>query len=151
MCIRDRVISNAGFLTGTWTEFLRASGATERVMELLEEEPLIVAPETPDTLTNSTGSMFFDKVVFTYPSRPDEQALNDVSFTVSPGETVALVGPSGAGKSTIFQLLLRFYDIKSGTISIDGVDIDKLTLQDLRRQFATVSYTHLTLPTILLV
>ena len=132
------VISNAGFLTGTWTEFLRASGATERVMELLEEEPLIFAPETPDTLTNSTGSMFFDKVVFTYPSRPDEQALNDVSFTVSPGETVALVGPSGAGKSTIFQLLLRFYDIKSGTISIDGVDIDKLTPQDLRRQFAIV-------------
>ena len=132
------VISNAGFLTGTWTEFLRASGATERVMELLEEDPLIFAPQNPTKLTNAQGSIEFRDVKFIYPSRPEEQALKNVSFRVKPGETVALVGPSGAGKSTIFQLLLRFYDLKSGSILVDDVSLVALTPQNLRQQFAIV-------------
>ena len=132
------VISNAGFLTGTWTEFLRASGATERVMELLEENPTIIGPNTPVKLVDSNGALAFNGVTFTYPTRPTEQAIQNVSFTIQPGETVALVGPSGAGKSTIFQLLLRFYDVKGGSISIDGVDIDRLSPQNLRQQFAIV-------------
>jgi ATP-binding cassette subfamily B protein len=65
-------------------------------------------------------------------------ALSDVSFTVKPGETVALVGPSGAGKSTVFQLLLRFYDIQSGTISVDTTDITQVDPEDLRREIAVV-------------
>jgi len=133
-----QVVSSIGFLIGTWTEFLRASGATERVMELLEEEPAIFAPENPVSLTLPQGAISFENVTFTYPSRPSEQALQRVSFTVSPGETVALVGPSGAGKSTIFQLLLRFYDAQSGHITVDDVNVEKLAPQNLRQLFAIV-------------
>ncbi len=132
------VVSGVGFLTGTWTELLRASGATERVMELLEEEPIIKAPENPVTLLPISGELSFNDVTFIYPSRPTQQALKDVSFDIKAGETVALVGPSGAGKSTIFQLLLRFYDVQFGQIRLDSTDITQLTPQDLRRQFAIV-------------
>jgi len=132
------VVSSVGFLTGTWTELLRASGATERIMELLSEEPLIKSPENPATLSDATGTISFENVNFIYPSRPTEQTLNDVSFDIKAGETVALVGPSGAGKSTIFQVLLRFYDIQSGHVTIDNTSISALSPQDLRRQFAIV-------------
>jgi len=114
-----QVVSSIGFLIGTWTDFLRASGATERVMELLEEDPTITAPENPAALTHTKGRVTFDAVNFV-------------------GETVALVGPSGAGKSTIFQVLLRFYDIQSGLVTIDDMPITKLSPQELRRQFAIV-------------
>ncbi len=132
------VVSGVGFLTGTWTELLRASGATERVMELLAEEPIIKAPENPAKLPPISGELRFNDVTFVYPSRPTQQALKNVSFDIRAGETVALVGPSGAGKSTIFQLLLRFYDVQSGQIRLDSTDITQLTPQDLRRQFAIV-------------
>jgi len=132
------VVSSTGFLTGTWTEFLRASGATERVMELLDEVPIILSPKNPIPLSNITGTLSFDSVNFTYPSRPTEQALRDISFEVKPGETVALVGPSGAGKTTIFQILLRFYDIASGSVHIDRTSIADVSPQNLREQFAIV-------------
>ncbi len=132
------VVSSTGFLTSTWTELLRASGATERIMELLAEQPLIDAPANPDSLAETEGAITFENVGFIYPSRPTEQTLDDVSFEIKPGETVALVGPSGAGKSTIFQVLLRFYDIQSGRVTIDGVAIDRLSPQELRQQFAIV-------------
>lgn len=132
------VVSGVGFLTGTWTELLRASGATERVMELLAEEPIITAPANPATLVDTQGAISFENVNFIYPSRPSEQTLDNVSFDIKAGETVALVGPSGAGKSTIFQVLLRFYDTQSGLVSIDGMPITSLSPQDLRRQFAIV-------------
>jgi ATP-binding cassette subfamily B protein len=77
-------------------------------------------------------------VVFHYPSRPDAPALDGLSFAVAPGETVALVGPSGAGKSTIFQLLLRFYDVQAGRICIDGVDVRDADPVALRRRIAVV-------------
>jgi ATP-binding cassette subfamily B protein len=131
-------VSNIGFLTGTWTELLRASGATERVMALLSEKSEITTPETPKDLPLASGAMAFEDVTFTYPSRPTEQALKDVSFDIKAGETVALVGPSGAGKSTIFQLLLRFYDVQSGRISLDGLSVTDLDPQTLRQQFAIV-------------
>lgn len=131
-------VSNVGFLTGTWTELLRASGATERVMALLTEEAEIIAPINPKDLPLASGNLAFENVSFNYPSRPTEQALQDVSFEVKSGETIALVGPSGAGKSTIFQLLLRFYDVQSGDISLDGVSIRELTPQVLRQHFAIV-------------
>ncbi len=133
-----QVVSSVGFLIGTWTDFLRASGATERVMELLEEEPVITAPDTPSILENTQGAVAFKNVSFAYPTRPTEQAIRDVSFSVKAGETVALVGPSGAGKSTLFQLLLRFYDVDAGQITIDGIPTHKLTPQNLRQQLAIV-------------
>lgn len=131
-------VSNVGFLTGTWTELLRASGATERVMALLSEEAEIIAPTHPQNLSRATGAMTFSNVTFAYPSRPTEQAIQYISFDIKAGETVALVGPSGAGKSTIFQLLLRFYDTQTGTINLDGVSIKDMSPQNLRQQFAIV-------------
>ena len=92
-------------------------------MELLAEEPNITAPQNPASLNNTQGAIKFENVNFIYPSRPTEQTLQDISFEIKPGETVALVGPSGAGKSTIFQVLLRFYDTQSGLVTIDGFPI----------------------------
>jgi len=126
-------------LSEVWGDVLRAAGAMERLGELLAERPEIVAPAQPLALPRSiSGALRFDGVSFHYPSRPDAPALHDFTLDVRPGETVALVGPSGAGKSTVFSLLLRFYDPQSGRISIDGVDLRAVTLDDLRGAIALV-------------
>ena len=85
-----------------------------------------------------TGALRFEEVTFAYPTRPETVALGPVSFGVEPGERVALVGPSGAGKSTIFALILRFYDPRSGRILIDGADIRYCEPRDIRRAIALV-------------
>ena len=126
-------------LSEVWGDVLRAAGAMERLGELLDERPEIVAPAQPLALPRPvSGALRFDKVSFHYPTRPDTAALHDFTLNVRPGETVALVGPSGAGKSTVFSLLLRFYDPQGGTISIDGVDLRAVTLDDLRGAIALV-------------
>jgi ATP-binding cassette subfamily B protein len=120
-------------------ELQRAGGATERLIELRAVEAVIRAPADPEPLPRvPTGAVAFEKVVFHYPSRPDTRALDSVSFTVAPGETLALVGPSGAGKSTVFQLLLRFYDPAEGMITFDGVDIRRFDPRDLRSLIGVV-------------
>ena len=115
--------SGAG-LSELWGELQRAAGAAERIAELLAERPSIAAPANPRPLPGSrAGRVVFDQVVFRYPARPAQAALDEFSLTVEPGETVALVGPSGAGKTTVLQLLLRFYDPQAGSVSLDGVDL----------------------------
>jgi len=84
------------------------------------------------------GEIAFENVGFAYPSRPNQAALDDVTLTIAPGETVAFVGPSGAGKTTIFQLLLRFYDPLSGVIRLDGEDLQDLDRAGFRAQIALV-------------
>jgi ATP-binding cassette subfamily B protein len=84
------------------------------------------------------GALAFEAVRFTYPGRPDNIVLDDVSFSVAPGERVALVGPSGSGKSTVFHLALRFYDPLSGRVAFDGVEIKQLDPAVLRRRIAIV-------------
>ncbi len=117
----------------------RAAGATERLMELLGTEAQISAPVHPQPLPEPPrGEVRFDKVSFRYPSRPDALALADFSLEVKPGETVALVGPSGAGKSTVLQLLLRYYDVESGAISVDGVEVRCADPRALRSRLALV-------------
>jgi len=116
--------SSGAMLSEMWGEVQRAAGAMERLIELLEAEPEISAPANPIALPeHGDGRIEFEGVGFSYPSRPDDLAIDDFSLTIEPGETVAFVGPSGAGKSTTFQLLLRFYDPQTGRICIDGVDI----------------------------
>jgi ATP-binding cassette subfamily B protein len=132
------VVSSTGFLTSTWTELLRASGATQRIMELLKEEPVIKSPLNPKTITVLEGNIEFKNVSFSYPTRNDEKALDGINLSIKSGEKIAFVGPSGAGKTTIFQLLLRFYDIQTGSITIDGIPIKELTTKDLRKQFSIV-------------
>ena len=131
-------IGGASSLTETFTNLLRAAGAADRLVEILDETPQITAPENPKILTALGGEVRFDAVDFAYPTRQDRPALTNISLTISPGETVALVGPSGAGKSTVFQLLLRFYDIQDGNISIDGTDIVQLAPEELRSHISVV-------------
>lgn len=134
------VAFSVGIISEVYGELLRAAGATERLIELLEAEPEIRAPETPELLPwPALGRVDLDSVTFRYPSRPDTSALDGLTLTVAPGETVALVGPSGAGKTTVFQLLLRFYDPASGRVLVDGVDARAADPTDLRRRIALVS------------
>ncbi len=84
------------------------------------------------------GTVAFENVTFSYPTRPEDKALDGVSFHVNAGETIALVGPSGSGKSTIFNLLLRFYDPSAGIVRVDGVNVAEADLAELRRRLAVV-------------
>ena len=131
-------IGGASSLTETFTNLLRAAGASDRLIEILEENPVIIAPENPAPLTSVKGDIRFQAVHFAYPTRRNTAALTDFSLSISPGETIALVGPSGAGKSTVFQLLLRFYDIQEGVITIDGADIRNLLPENLRAHMGVV-------------
>ena len=132
------VVSSAGALTETWTNLLRAAGASERLVDILETTSEIAPPTTPQILPPIEGHITFQNVDFSYPTRPEDRAINGVSFDVRPGEKIALVGPSGAGKTTIFQLLLRFYDISAGQIQLEGININALSPDVLREQFAIV-------------
>ena len=131
--------SSAMALSSLWGEIQRAAGAMERLSELLHAEPGIQAPATPEQLPGRVdGRILFDKVCFSYPSRPDDPAMSNFDLEIEPGDTLAIVGPSGAGKSTSFQLLLRFYDVLSGAILVDGKDISSLDPRELRRQIGLV-------------
>ncbi len=130
-------LSNFSFLTETWTNLLRAAGASERLVEILQAEPEIIAPLNPKMPQADTGIAFKD-VAFRYPSRPNDVVIEDLTFEVKPGETVAIVGPSGAGKSTLFQLMLRFYDVEFGEIRLGGMNTTEMDPEILRRQFAIV-------------
>ena len=130
---------SVGALAEVWNELQRAAGGMGRINDLLQEEAGIVAPANPVALPMPLrGEIALDHVTFHYPARPDAPALEDVSLTVRPGETVALVGPSGAGKSTVLSLLLRFHDPESGRVSVDGVDVRQLDPAALREQIALV-------------
>jgi ATP-binding cassette subfamily B protein len=131
--------SALGSLSEIGGEVAQASGAAERLFEILAIKPVIVRPARPLSLpTPSRGEVAFADVGFSYPTRVNAPALNSVSFRVRQGEKVAIVGPSGAGKSTIFHLLLRFYDPSTGSITYDGVRLANLDPGELRARIALV-------------
>ena len=133
------VAGGVAALSEIWGELQRAAGATERLVELLSIEDPVQDPSAPQTLsTPVSGAITFDAVTFHYPQRPNTVALDDVTFQVVAGETVAIVGPSGAGKSTIMQMLLRFYDPEVGGITIDGVNLREMARHDFRQHIALV-------------
>jgi len=133
------VAGSVGALSEIWGELQRAAGATERLVELLNVKDTVSDSATPLPLPKVVkGEISFRDVTFHYPSRPKVSALSNISFTVSPGETVALVGPSGAGKSTIFQLLLRFFDPISGKVTLDGIDLKDMARETFRKSYAMV-------------
>ena len=126
-------------LSQVWGEIAQASGAAERLFEILDVEPQIKAPPRPLALpAPARGAVEFKDVSFEYPGRPNAPVLNHVSFHVAPGEKLALVGPSGAGKSTVFQLIQRFYDPVAGTVSFDGVSVTEVDPAALRSRIALV-------------
>ncbi|TGV12870.1 ATP-binding cassette domain-containing protein [Mesorhizobium sp. M8A.F.Ca.ET.173.01.1.1] len=128
-----------GALSEVWGELAQAAGAAERLTEILAETPAIQAPAVPKPMPAAAkGAIIFDDVSFSYPARPDRAAVHGLSFSVKPGETVAIVGPSGAGKSTVFSLILRFYDPETGKILIDGVDVREADPVSVRERIAIV-------------
>jgi len=128
-----------GGLSEVWGELAQCLGAAERLSELLEVQSEINSPRHPKPLpVPPRGEIAFRDVTFSYPLRPETNALDRVSFHAAPGERVALVGPSGAGKTTIFALLLRFYDVGRGAVEVDGVDVNDADLAELRSRFALV-------------
>jgi ATP-binding cassette subfamily B protein len=132
-----------GTLSEVIGELQRAAGAAERITELLQARSEITAPAS-DVLRlpeRISGRLSLENVSFAYPSRPERNALHELSLSIEAGETVALVGPSGAGKSTLFDLLLRFYDPQQGRVLVEGLPVAQLDPLDLRRCFAWVSQT----------
>ncbi len=126
-------------LSEIWGELQRAAGATERLVELLNAEDVIKDPVNPVAAPlRAEGRLRFEDVTFRYPARPEVAALEGLNLQIQPGETVALVGPSGAGKSTIFQLLMRFFDPDAGVISLDGIPINAMMRDEMRKSFALV-------------
>ena len=134
------LVGSVTVLSEVYGDLLRAAGATERLMELLAARSPVAEPVAPLALPAAAGgaAVRFAAVDFRYPSRPLQPALQGIDLALRPGETVALVGPSGAGKSTVLQLLLRFHDAQAGSITLDGVDITRVALAELRARIGIV-------------
>lgn len=115
----------------------RASVAAGRIDEVLQTETSVKEPEAPKHLESCQGMLRFDHVSFRYP-HAEEDALSDISFTAEPGKTTAIIGSTGCGKSTLVNLIPRLYDISDGSLTLDGIELRQLPLEDLRRQVGFV-------------
>ncbi|WP_418262980.1 ABC transporter ATP-binding protein [Flavobacterium faecale] len=128
-----------GGIAEMYAQIQKAVGATERVFELLDETPEDINTKPNHSQVHKiNGTLSFKNVAFSYPSRKEIKVLKDVNFSAGFGQKIAVVGPSGAGKSTIASLLLRFYDIESGEIIIDGKNIYDYDLEQLRGNMSIV-------------
>lgn len=131
--ILNRVI----FMANIFQTFTRASASWGRIKEVLHTQPhLTDGPSVPST--DRTGEIEFDHVCFSYPDTPDSPVLKDISFKVAQGQTLAIIGATGSGKSTLSHLIPRFYDVTSGCIRVDGLDVREYPLQQLRSKIGTV-------------
>ncbi len=133
-----------GSAVATWSEVMselqRAAGATDRLIDLMEAPSDISAPEDDVEIAATKAAVLeFNDVSFSYPSRPDQKALEHLSLVVEEGKSLALVGPSGAGKSTLFELMQRFYDPQQGDVTLGGCDIRNFSPQELRQQMSLVA------------
>jgi ABC-type multidrug transport system fused ATPase/permease subunit len=124
------------FLSSLWTQLQSALAGAERIFELLDTQPEIVDPPDAVVLPPAEGRIAFEGVHFHY--NPEEPVLKDINLVTEPGRTVALVGPTGAGKTSMISLLMRFYDVIEGGISVDGHDIREIKCSSLREQMGIV-------------
>ena len=127
-----------GGIAELYAQIQKAVGATERVFELLAEEPEKIKSQKTSVSNKIKGDVSFENVHFTYPSRKEIEVLKGINFEAKSGQKIALVGPSGAGKSTISALLLRFYDVSAGQIKIDNKPIESYDLEELRGNMSIV-------------
>lgn len=126
-----------GMMGMIWTGYQRMAAAGERVFQIIETEPEVKDKPNAIELKNIKGHIKFENVYFGY--ERDKPILKNVNLEIKPGETVALLGPTGSGKSTLIRLLMRFYDVTSGRILVDGHDIKDVKLKSLRRHIGIVS------------
>jgi ATP-binding cassette subfamily B protein len=135
------IAGSIGALSESFGDVQRAAGAMERLVELMQESPLSASETQPQrpVAFDFKDAIVLKEVTFTYPSRPDFLAMDQVSFVVPQGARYALVGTSGAGKSTLFSLLLRFYKPRSGQIEIFDRDANEWPLGELRNSIGIVS------------
>lgn len=123
-------------ISGVITEMQNALACAGRVFELIEEKPQVPDADDAVTLKNASGNVVFDNVAFSYvPERP---LIRNLNLEVKPGQRVAIVGPTGSGKTTVINLLMRFYDVDSGSIKVEGIDIRNITRQSLRENYGMV-------------
>ena len=133
------VAGSIGALSEVASDMQRAAGAADGILDLLNTKPTIHEAPSPQALPQDfKGNIHFKHISFTYPTRLEKPALQEIDLDIRAGEKIALVGASGAGKTTLFQLLLRFYDPAEGAVLLGGVDIRNLPLKLLRQQFAYV-------------
>ncbi len=123
-------------ISGVVTELQNAIACAGRVFELIEEEPQVPEPADATALTDVEGRVDLERVAFSY--RPDQKLIEDLNLAVKPGERVAIVGPTGCGKTTVINLLMRFYDVDAGSISVEGDDIRQVTRKSLRSSYGMV-------------
>lgn len=128
-------------LSNFYNQLVTNISAAERIFDILDTDPDIVDETNAIELPEVDGAVEFQHVSFTYDegTEAETKVLEDVSFSVKPGETIALVGPTGAGKTTIVNLISRFYDIQKGTILIDGYDLKEVSLHSLRKQMGVMT------------
>lgn len=148
MALSDLItfIFYTGFIGGSvggmgdmYAQIQKTIGSSERILEILEETPEVDVTTPPPALPVPVrGDVVFDDVQFSYPARPDVEVLKGISLQVDAGRKIALVGQSGAGKSTIVQLLMRYYKLSGGHITVDGRNINDFNITDLRQNIAIV-------------
>lgn len=130
--------ASLGGIADLYSQLQKAIGATENLMEILDEEQESSQDAQKENIEVQSGAIEFENISFSYPNRSDVSVLNNLSFSIESGQQVALVGPSGAGKTTITALLLKFYEATSGNIKVDGKNIDDYKLEKLRSSMAIV-------------
>ena len=133
----ERLLWPITSLGRVFDEFERAKASSRRIFGLIDAQNQIADPEKPKKLPNNIGNIHLKNISFWY--KKDQMILEDISLKVKKGQTIGIVGPTGGGKTTLIKLLLRLYDVKSGTIEVDGIDIKNLSLKNLRENIGFVS------------
>ena len=123
-------------ISGVLTELQNALACAARVFEILDEQEFIPDAPTAHVIEEAQGNVTLENVAFSY--TPEQDLIKDLNLTVSPGQRIAIVGPTGCGKTTLINLLMRFYDVNNGSISVDGKDIRNVTRKSLRASWGMV-------------